>query len=258
MFLLTLSIRPMWRLPAEAKSPSSAKYGPLRTSTRIDRFRHQPVQIRIALAMGMGAHIDRHVVDPDRHVGAVIEIVAAQKILVGFALAAVLGHDQAGHRFQYFPRTRHRTRVEFFAGHRHLARHVRAPRPAPRRHSGRRRAMLPAGSNEPTRSRALRIASRGPLVQRLTQFFGTRRGACTVIDRQRLGIGLGICGSAGAGPAATGPGWRLSGCRVLERRHQRRHQRQPTQSPRHATLIAPAKRRARNPRCRSSGRQLRF
>ena len=83
---------------------------------RIDRFRHQPVQIRITLAMSMGAHIDRHVVDPDRQVGAVIEIVAAQEILVGFALAAVLRHDQAGHGLQDFPGARDRTRVELLAG----------------------------------------------------------------------------------------------------------------------------------------------
>ena len=61
---------------------------------RVNRFRHQPVQVRISLPMGMGAQIDRHVVDPDRHVGAVVEIVAAQKILVGFALSAVLRHDR--------------------------------------------------------------------------------------------------------------------------------------------------------------------
>ena len=75
---------------------------------RIDRLRHQPVQVRIALAVRMGAHVDRHVVDRDRQVGAVIEIIAAQEILVGFALAAVLRHDQAGHGLQNFSRPRHR------------------------------------------------------------------------------------------------------------------------------------------------------
>ena len=90
-----------------------------------DRFRHQPVQVRIALAMGMGAHVDRHVVDPDRHVGAVVEIIAAQKILVGFALAAVLGHDQAGNRFEDFSGPRHRRRIDLGARYGHLARHAR-------------------------------------------------------------------------------------------------------------------------------------
>ena len=64
----------------------------------------------------MGAHVDRHVVDSDREIGAVVEIVAAQEILVGFALAGVLGHDQPGHGFQHFARPRHRPRVELLAG----------------------------------------------------------------------------------------------------------------------------------------------
>ena len=35
--------------------------------------------------MGMAGHVDRHAVDADRQVGAVIEIKAAQEILVGFS-----------------------------------------------------------------------------------------------------------------------------------------------------------------------------
>ena len=66
------------------------KVGPFADVERADRLRHQPVQVGIALAVRMGAHVDRHVVDGDREIGAVIEIVAAQKILVGFALAGVL------------------------------------------------------------------------------------------------------------------------------------------------------------------------
>ena len=80
---------------------------------RADRFRHQPVQVGVALAVRVGAHVDRHVVDGDRQVGAVVEIVAAQEILVGFALAAVLRHDQARHGFEHFARARDRPRVEF-------------------------------------------------------------------------------------------------------------------------------------------------
>ncbi len=45
----------------------------------------------------------------DREIGAVVEIEAAQKVLVGFALAGVLGDDQARHDLQRFagPRERH-------------------------------------------------------------------------------------------------------------------------------------------------------
>jgi hypothetical protein len=42
----------------------------------------------------VGTHVDRHVDDRDRQIGAVVEIVAAQEILVGFALARVLRDDQ--------------------------------------------------------------------------------------------------------------------------------------------------------------------
>jgi hypothetical protein len=90
---------------------------------RIDRLRHQPVQIGVALAMGVGAHVDRDIVDPDRHIGAMVEVVPAQKILVGFALAGMLGDDQAGRRLQDFARARHRPRVELFAGEAGLACH---------------------------------------------------------------------------------------------------------------------------------------
>ena len=76
--------------------------------------------------MAMGAHVDRHVVDGDREVGAVVEIVAAQEVLVGFALAAVLGDDQARRRFEQFGPGRVTGRALSSAPvHRHLARHAR-------------------------------------------------------------------------------------------------------------------------------------
>jgi hypothetical protein len=75
--------------------------------------------------MRMRAHIDRHVIDRDREIRAVIEIVAAQKILVGFALAAVLRHDEAGRGLQDLAGAGERTSVEFRTGDPHLARHVR-------------------------------------------------------------------------------------------------------------------------------------
>ena len=95
---------------------------------RVDDFRHQEVEVGVTLAVCMGAHVDRHVVDRDRKIGAVIEIVAAQEILVGFAFATVLRHDQSGHGLENFPRARGRTRVQFVATHRHLARHARGTR----------------------------------------------------------------------------------------------------------------------------------
>ncbi len=88
-----------------------------------DGFRHQPVQIGVTLAVGMGRQIDRHVVDEDRQVGAVIEVVAAQIILIGLAAVGMLDHRQAGRRFENFAGPRRRTIVQILPGHRHLARH---------------------------------------------------------------------------------------------------------------------------------------
>jgi hypothetical protein len=51
----------------------------------------------------MGAHVDRYVINRDRQVGTVIEVVASQKILVGFTLAAMLRDDQPRYRFQASP-----------------------------------------------------------------------------------------------------------------------------------------------------------
>ncbi len=91
----------------------------------VDGLRHQPIKVRIALTMGMGAHVDRHIVDPDRQIGAMIEIIAAQEILIGFALAAVLRDDQSGHGLQKFSGAAHWARIQLLAGHAGLAGHFR-------------------------------------------------------------------------------------------------------------------------------------
>jgi hypothetical protein len=92
------------------------KKGTLADIERIDGFRHQEVQVGIALAMGMGAHVDGHVVDGDREIGAVVEIEAAQEILIGFTLAAVLRHGQPESGLQDFAGACDRARVEVVAG----------------------------------------------------------------------------------------------------------------------------------------------
>ena len=67
---------------------------------RADQLREQEVDVGIALAVAMCRHVDRHAVDGDGEIGAVIEIEAAQEILVGFAFAGMLGDDQARHRLK--------------------------------------------------------------------------------------------------------------------------------------------------------------
>ncbi len=52
--------------------------------------------------MGVGAEIDRHALDAGREVRAVVEIEAAQVILVSLAPAGVGGDDHARHGLQDF------------------------------------------------------------------------------------------------------------------------------------------------------------
>ncbi len=101
-----------------------------------DCFRNEEVEIGVALPMGMGRQIDRHVVDERGHVGAVVEIVAAQVILIGLAAVGMLDRDEAGRRFDDLAGTRDRTRVKVRAGDRHLTRQLRHDRRAAR-HVGR-------------------------------------------------------------------------------------------------------------------------
>ena len=126
----------------------------------IDRFRHQEVEIGIALAMPVGAHVDRHVIDRDRHVGAMVEVVAAQEILVGLSLAAVLGDDQPGRCFQHFAGPRHRAIIDLLAGHGHLACHRRCR----------------CRTSRDVRRACQRGARRNPLVIRVSQRHGAARG----------------------------------------------------------------------------------
>ncbi len=89
--------------------------GPLADVDRPDQLGDQEIQIGIALAVRVGAHVDRHAVDRDGEIGAVVEIEAAQEILVGLAVAAVLGDDQAGHDFKRFGGPGKRPRVDIRA-----------------------------------------------------------------------------------------------------------------------------------------------
>jgi hypothetical protein len=72
-------------------------------------------------------HVHRDPVDAGREIRAVVEIEAAQEILVRLAVARVLGHDESGHGLQQFARAHDRSRLELrardgaLAGRLHLA-----------------------------------------------------------------------------------------------------------------------------------------
>ncbi len=97
---------------------------PLADFQSADGLRNEPVEISVALPVGMGGQIDRHVVPKRGEVGAVIEIPAAQVILIRFAGVGMLDHHQAGRRLENLTGVRERTSVEIRAGNRHLARHA--------------------------------------------------------------------------------------------------------------------------------------
>ena len=68
----------------------------------VDELGDQEVDVGVALAVGVRRHVDRHAVHVGREVGAVVEVEAAQEVLVGLAVAAVLRDDQPGHDLEHF------------------------------------------------------------------------------------------------------------------------------------------------------------
>src|SRR4029453_6944611 len=63
-----------------------------------DQFRNEKIQIRVSLAVGVGHHVDWSPRDGHRKVAAVVQVEAAEEVLVGLSLAAVLRDDDAWHR----------------------------------------------------------------------------------------------------------------------------------------------------------------
>jgi hypothetical protein len=61
-------------------------------------------------------HVDRHAHDVGGEIAAVVEVEAAQEILIGLAVAGVLGDDHAGDRFQRLGRAQQGTVGELLVG----------------------------------------------------------------------------------------------------------------------------------------------
>ncbi len=80
-----------------------------------NQFGNQEIQVGVALAVRVGRHVDRHARDPRCEIGAVIEVVAAQEILVRLAVAGMLGNDHAGHGFENFARAEVRACFDLLA-----------------------------------------------------------------------------------------------------------------------------------------------
>jgi len=74
---------------------------PLAEGDVLNQLRDQEVQVGVALAVAVARQIERDVVEAGREIGAVVEVEAAQEVLVGLTAAAVLRRDQAGHGLEH-------------------------------------------------------------------------------------------------------------------------------------------------------------
>ena len=81
-----------------------------------DGFGDHRIEIEIALAMGMGSHVQRHIIERQREISAVIKVEAAQEILIGLAAAGVLGRDEPRHCLEQFANAQDGTNREVSAG----------------------------------------------------------------------------------------------------------------------------------------------
>jgi hypothetical protein len=76
----------------------------------------QDVQVQIALAVPVAGQVQRHAVQRGGQVGAVVQVEAAQEVLVGLARARVLGGGQARHGLDQLARTQQRPHGEVGIG----------------------------------------------------------------------------------------------------------------------------------------------
>jgi hypothetical protein len=94
---------------------------PLGEIQAADDLRHQKVLIGIALAVGVGGPVDRHVIDKAGEIRPVIQIEPAHQILVRLALARMDRHHQAGYGLVQLSDPIDRPKVDLLVGDRALA-----------------------------------------------------------------------------------------------------------------------------------------
>ena len=80
---------------------------PLAIMNRRDQFENQKIQVCPTLTMRVTALIDWHAIQCQAEIDTMIEIDAAQKILIGLALTTVLANDQPRYNLENFTRTRY-------------------------------------------------------------------------------------------------------------------------------------------------------
>ena len=90
--------------PAEEKVAFIGKVRAFFVVDAFDQLGDKPVQIAVALPMRMRGHVHGHAVYEAGEIGAVVQVKAAQEILIGLAIAAVLRDDHAWHKLQHLRR----------------------------------------------------------------------------------------------------------------------------------------------------------
>ena len=93
------------------------KIGALPVGDARHQLRNQPVQIHVALPVGVTAEVHRRAVDGGGEIRAVVEVEAPQVVLVGLATAGVGGDDHAWHGLQQLPLPQERALEKFLAAH---------------------------------------------------------------------------------------------------------------------------------------------
>src|SRR3974377_1499868 len=72
----------------------------------LHKLRDDGVHVRVPLAVRVRRQVQRHTIEENGKICAVVEIEAAKKILVGFSTARVLSDGDTGNRFQNSSRTK--------------------------------------------------------------------------------------------------------------------------------------------------------
>jgi hypothetical protein len=91
--------------------------GPLLVLHAGDELGDEEVVVRVALAVGVRGHVRRDSGHPGREVGAVVDVEAADVVLVRLPLAAVLADDDPGYRLEHLGRPVHRPPLHLLAAH---------------------------------------------------------------------------------------------------------------------------------------------
>src|SRR5262249_9329536 len=84
------------------KIPDIGIVRPLPKGDIVHELWDDPIQVHIALAVGMGGYVDRDTINKTGEIRAMVQIKTAQEILIGFPAATVLRHSDARDNLQDF------------------------------------------------------------------------------------------------------------------------------------------------------------